>query len=172
MKPLSCDVLVVGSGAGGSTVAYALARAGAKVLVVEKGPYHTLADFERHFGDGVSRGPGGDLQRRGHPVERIIPRGGIVGVSHEGQHMFRIGGSLNGVVGVVGQSLANVSFDHREPTYAPVVHEGKLLALEWVAIEVGDRETRRSGPDMRQEAMTHRHRRQVQEIVVVPRRSG
>ncbi|MFH1808301.1 MAG: GMC family oxidoreductase [Pseudomonadota bacterium] len=47
MKPLSCDVLVVGSGAGGATAAMVLARRGARVLVVEKGPYHTLADFER-----------------------------------------------------------------------------------------------------------------------------
>jgi choline dehydrogenase-like flavoprotein len=39
------DVVVVGSGAGGAPVAYALARAGAKVLVLEKGPRHQARDF-------------------------------------------------------------------------------------------------------------------------------
>ncbi len=32
------DVVIVGSGAGASTVALQLSRAGAKVLVLEKGP--------------------------------------------------------------------------------------------------------------------------------------
>lgn len=39
------DVVVVGSGAGGGPVAYALARAGASVLVLEKGPRHVAKDF-------------------------------------------------------------------------------------------------------------------------------
>ena len=37
--------MVVGSGAGGGPVAYALARAGASVLVLEKGPRYTPSDF-------------------------------------------------------------------------------------------------------------------------------
>jgi choline dehydrogenase-like flavoprotein len=39
------DVLVVGSGAGGGTLAWALAAAGARVLVLEKGPHYSLYDF-------------------------------------------------------------------------------------------------------------------------------
>ena len=39
------DVCVVGSGAGASPVAYTLAKAGAKVVVLEKGPWLTEQDF-------------------------------------------------------------------------------------------------------------------------------
>ena len=39
------DVVVVGSGAGGSPVAYTLAKAGARVLVLEKGPRYRREDF-------------------------------------------------------------------------------------------------------------------------------
>ncbi len=41
------DAVVIGSGAGGAPVAYTLARAGAKVLVLDKGPRYRSSDFER-----------------------------------------------------------------------------------------------------------------------------
>lgn len=47
MTELSCDVLVIGSGAGGASAAYVLAKRGAQVVVVEKGFYHTREDFRR-----------------------------------------------------------------------------------------------------------------------------
>ncbi len=40
------DVCIVGSGAGGSPLAVELARAGAKVVVLEKGPWYTRKDFD------------------------------------------------------------------------------------------------------------------------------
>lgn len=40
-----CDVVVVGSGAGGATVAKELAEKGLKVIVVEEGDYFTSKDF-------------------------------------------------------------------------------------------------------------------------------
>ncbi len=39
------DVCIVGSGAGGGIAAYVLAKAGARVLVLEKGPWLTERDF-------------------------------------------------------------------------------------------------------------------------------
>jgi choline dehydrogenase-like flavoprotein len=44
---LSCDACVVGSGAGGSVVAYELARRGFDVVVVEGGGYETVETFDQ-----------------------------------------------------------------------------------------------------------------------------
>lgn len=45
-RTMSCDVLIIGSGAGGGVVAGELSAAGYDVLVVEKGGYHAEADFD------------------------------------------------------------------------------------------------------------------------------
>ncbi len=44
-ETLDCDVLIVGSGAGGGVVADVLAEAGCKVIIVEKGQYYKDSDF-------------------------------------------------------------------------------------------------------------------------------
>jgi choline dehydrogenase-like flavoprotein len=43
--PDPVDVCVVGSGAGGAPVAWELARSGLRIVVLEKGPHLTAADF-------------------------------------------------------------------------------------------------------------------------------
>ncbi|MGI4870601.1 MAG: GMC family oxidoreductase N-terminal domain-containing protein [Janthinobacterium lividum] len=50
-----CDVLVIGSGAGGGVVAGELARAGHDVLVLDKGPYLHGRDFTQREADMMGR---------------------------------------------------------------------------------------------------------------------
>src|SRR5262249_23714691 len=50
---LTCDVLVVGTGAGGATVAATLANAGVDVLMVEEGPYVPAAEVPGLLSDAL-----------------------------------------------------------------------------------------------------------------------
>jgi len=52
---LDCDVVVVGSGAGGGIVAAELARRGRSVIVLERGPYLTEPDFDLREMDTFAR---------------------------------------------------------------------------------------------------------------------
>ncbi len=47
-QTLECDVVIVGSGAGGGVVAGVLAAAGKNVIVLEKGGYYNEADFNQY----------------------------------------------------------------------------------------------------------------------------
>ena len=52
---LTCDVVVVGSGAGGGVVAGELSAAGYDVIVVEKGGYYAEGDFHGHELESTER---------------------------------------------------------------------------------------------------------------------
>ena len=52
---LRCEVVVVGTGAGGAAAAYELARRGRAVIMVEAGRYHTREDFTGRAGDAFHR---------------------------------------------------------------------------------------------------------------------
>jgi choline dehydrogenase-like flavoprotein len=52
---LDCDVVVVGSGAGGGIIAAELARQGHSVIVLERGPYLTEPDFDLREMDTFAR---------------------------------------------------------------------------------------------------------------------
>lgn len=47
-KTLSCDVVIIGSGAGGGITAEVLTQSGLKVLIVEEGPLKTSTDFRQN----------------------------------------------------------------------------------------------------------------------------
>ena len=46
---LSCDVLVIGSGAGGATVAATAAESGKKVILIEEGPAYKSSEYSGNF---------------------------------------------------------------------------------------------------------------------------
>jgi len=46
VSELACDVVIIGSGAGGGISAEILARSGLKVIIVEEGPLRTAKDFK------------------------------------------------------------------------------------------------------------------------------
>ena len=73
---LSCEICIIGSGAGGGTAAAVLAAAGKDVIVLEAGGYYDDADFD-----------GADLQRNGRGSE---PRRDPTG---RGDGCVRIGGA-------------------------------------------------------------------------------
>jgi choline dehydrogenase-like flavoprotein len=52
---LSCDVCVVGSGAGGAVVAQRLATSGKSVIVLEDGGFHVSARFDMTEANMFSR---------------------------------------------------------------------------------------------------------------------
>lgn len=51
---LKCDAVIVGSGSGGAMMAWQLAKAGRKVVILEAGPYVPSSEFTERFGDTLS----------------------------------------------------------------------------------------------------------------------
>ncbi len=79
---LDCDVVIVGSGAGGATAAAELAEAGYDVIVIEEGSYFSTADFNSNATDMVRkmyRG-GGATMALGSPAV-LYQEGSVVGGS-------------------------------------------------------------------------------------------
>ena len=50
---VKCDVVIVGTGAGGATMAAELAAAGIEVVMVEEGGYHPTESFRPAYGQGL-----------------------------------------------------------------------------------------------------------------------
>jgi choline dehydrogenase-like flavoprotein len=76
---LTCDVVVVGSGAGGAVVAAELAARGKDVVVLEKGGYRNEADFTQQEGEGLEQlyDAGGLLATR--DLSLVILQGATLG---------------------------------------------------------------------------------------------
>lgn len=54
-----CDVVIIGSGCGGATLALALAEQGRDVIVVERGGYYTKEDFDQREANMLAKIDGG-----------------------------------------------------------------------------------------------------------------
>ncbi len=94
------DVIIIGSGAGGGAVAWRLTRAGKRVLVLEKGPWFTEADFFKDELACCRRSvytP--DLRQERHVVEEREGRGWVGTPTNESGWDFwngnLVGGSSN-----------------------------------------------------------------------------
>ena len=96
-ETLECDVVIVGSGAGGSVIAAECARAGKTVLVLEMGQYRNEQDFnqlevqgyqELYYGGGLATSESGSISitarskpRRRRSISAEMARLSISGVS-------------------------------------------------------------------------------------------
>ena len=96
------DVLIIGSGAGGGGLALRLSQAGAKVLVLEKGPRHSASDFPQDEISNFRRNfwvP--DIELEPHMVQRAGASGAFRstlgwaaiclggGTTHMGAYLYR-----------------------------------------------------------------------------------
>ncbi|MEM8994840.1 MAG: GMC family oxidoreductase [Acidobacteriota bacterium] len=101
-KTLECDVLIVGSGAGGGPLALELSRAGSEVIVLEKGPRHPRAAYGRDevevtrrsfFAPTIDRDPHTVVTRHS-PESQLTQLGWIAscvggGTAHMGAYLYR-----------------------------------------------------------------------------------
>jgi long-chain-alcohol oxidase len=110
---LSCDVVIVGSGAGGGTAAGVLAAAGLDVVVVEAGGYFSEEDF-----DGAEL-PG---------YARLYLNGG--GVASEDQSIGLLAGSCLG-----GGTVVNYTWCFRPPDFVRADWQERFGLSDWAGPE-------------------------------------
>ena len=76
---LSCDVVIVGSGAGGGVVAGELAAAGKDVIVLERGGYYGAGDFSHFEGESLSRLYDSGGLATSHDLGLVVLQGSCLG---------------------------------------------------------------------------------------------
>lgn len=142
----SCDVVIIGSGAGGGPLALTLAQAGMKVLVLEKGPRHPRAAYTHDevevFRHGFFTPP---LDRDPHtvvtaqtPQAQRTQLGWIAscvggGTVHMGAYLYRFHPDDFRMVSRFGAYQENVDwpfgYDELEPFYRRAEHEVGISGL-------------------------------------------
>lgn len=76
---IKTDVVVVGSGAGGSVVAYEMAKKGRSVLVLESGRYYPSSQFTEHLGDTLEKAYREQAGQLNTTADVLFPEGACVG---------------------------------------------------------------------------------------------
>ena len=76
---IKTDVVVVGSGAGGSIVAYQMAKAGRSVLVLESGRYWPSSEFTEHLGDTLEKAYRDQAGQLNTTADVLFPEAAVVG---------------------------------------------------------------------------------------------
>ena len=148
---LSCDVVVVGSGAGGGTAAAVLAAAGLDVIVLERGGYYNESDFTHLEADAYRAMYLDGLQNTTADGGVTMLAGATLGggtvvnystsfptpprVLHEWDEVSGLAGVFTGrefadSLTAVQDNLA-VNQDHNEPSHRDAVMERGLRALGW-----------------------------------------
>ena len=135
-EEMDCDVVIVGSGAGGATAAYELAAAGKSVIVLEAGPHVRPEEFTQREIDTIKR-VYVDMASQGPADGSInILQGRCVGGSTviNGEVCFRIPDRVldewakeYGVRGMSPQEMRPV-FEHVERMIHATPNEGRYLS--------------------------------------------
>ena len=124
---LECGVVIVGSGAGGSTMAAELADAGVDVIMVEEGGYHPTESFTAEAGRALRtlyRDGGVGLALGKPPV--LFSRGTLRRRFHGGQRRDVVAHPAGGA-GPVGQGRGRRG--DRRARYGVVLCEGRIQDL-------------------------------------------
>ena len=148
---MSCDVVIVGSGAGGGTAAAVLAAAGLDVIVLERGSYHNESDFTHleadayraMYLDGLQNttADGGVTMLAGS----TLGGGTVINYSTSFPTPPRVLEEWDEVSGLAGvftgrefadslaavQNTLAVNQDHNEPSHRDAAMERGLRALGW-----------------------------------------
>jgi choline dehydrogenase-like flavoprotein len=77
--PLDCDVIVVGSGAGGATLAYACAKAGKSVRLLERGRKYPVEDAANERATLIEKKPYDDRNIDVNGSAKRLYMGGVLG---------------------------------------------------------------------------------------------
>lgn len=136
------DLIIIGAGAGGSTAAYAAAKRGIKVLVLEAGPRFSTTDYQLHKPDWersrFPEKPGSQGQYSFAPMQTLEARWAslrswntVAGFYNTNDHRIPSGQGYHHVRGVGGSTLAFTGESHRFNPQSMRMQSRFGVAADW-----------------------------------------